>query len=189
MWEKLLKFEISLQEEFARILSWHPTYWIPLLWLVGPEFHQLLEEDRSLVAHSNWFFVDPHSYKRIRIGTIHEHQGVGSSTLEMIPRASILHSSSFMLWWRGSGTLLGVNRACVCASGCNLIWYASPNCLRPWNTLGCVFLMAVLHVCIILNSVHRSNEVKCRDCRKSQQVPSQAFHYKYFLIGCPVPAM
>ena len=80
------------------------------------------------LCRSTQIWTDPGFF---RIGTIPEHQKVRSSTLDMIPCASILHSASFTLWRRGSGTLLGVKGACGCASGCNFIWYGSPNCPRP----------------------------------------------------------
>ena len=103
------------------------------------------------LCRSTQIWTDPDLF---RFGTISEHRGVGSSTLDMIPCDSILHSSSFTLWRRESGTLVGVNRACGCASGCT--WYDHMS--QTLEHLEMYFLDGCI---IILNSVHCSNEVKC----------------------------
>ena len=68
--------------------------------------------------------------------TIPAHHGVGVSTLEIIPRDSILFNSSLTYLWRGRGTLQGVCRANGWASGRRWTLKSPSNVPSPVKRLG-----------------------------------------------------
>ena len=81
--------------------------------------------------------------------TIPAHQGVGSSTFDITPIASIPSSSCLTFGCRGKAMFRGVESASGLASGVSLISNSSPRFPNPVNRLGnCwVMLPMVCNVC------------------------------------------
>ena len=68
--------------------------------------------------------------------TIPAHQGVGSSTFDITPIASILSSSCLTFGRKGKAMFRGVESAIGLASGVSLISNSSPRFPNPVNRLG-----------------------------------------------------